>query len=65
MRASVGAAWAGLPREWRHRGPGQARRADVKQAAAVCAGEFATFAMGVSAREFRVTQILLGSLIPV
>ncbi|XP_010841500.1 PREDICTED: proline-rich receptor-like protein kinase PERK2 [Bison bison bison] len=37
MRASVGAAWAGLSGEWRHRGPGQARRADVKQAAAVCA----------------------------
>jgi len=52
MRASVRAAWAGLSGERRHRGPGQARRADVKQAAAVCAGEFATFAVSWKGSEF-------------
>lgn len=52
MRASVGAAWAGLSGEWRHRGSGQARRADVKQAAAVSAGEFATFAVSRKGSEF-------------
>lgn len=52
MRASLEAAWAGLSGEWRHRGPGQARRADVKQAAAFCAGEFATFAVSRKGSEF-------------
>ena len=66
MRASVGAAWAGLSGEWRHRGQGPARRADVKQAAAFCAGEFATFAVSRKGSEFeKVTSPWVRTCLPV